>query len=609
MLKWPKWRQDLEAYHNIKNTFIIQGNVHDLQPWISDDGQRCSAKRLTVYLYDFLKEKGYEIVSAYNKVDGFFSFCQDETIDKITDTPEGINNLPPLEQAAELMRIAIANSQKSVAIIFDLANTAISSSSMPSECELNAMTRLLLASKASGQAVSTTNGKLLTNSLFFIVEKTNDLPTWFFINNPNIKTISITKVDRELRKTFIRNYRYLWINIDADTSEKERLLDELASLTDGFSMIDLLSFLNFCDEKAVSVLNPKSAVDFYKFGVAESYWDNLSKDTIKQLPQKIKKRIKGQDEAVYRVSEIIQRACLGLTDIRSGSPSRPKGILFLAGPTGTGKTELAKSVAEVIFGDESFITRFDMSEYMHPHSDQKLMGAPPGYVGYDSGGQLTNAVKEKPFNILLFDEIEKAHPSILDKFLQILDDGRMTDSFGETVYFTESLIIFTSNLGMTLKLSDGSSLQNVTPDMDHNTVKAKIESAIKDYFINIGRPELLNRIGSNIIVFDFIKDDPILIEIVEMQLNKIKKNLLEKKGFNLVCSDLYKQKLLECVKLNTENGARGVGNKIDELLLDLLPAVLIENNPVSGDTIIVEDIIGRSLVVKIQNGNKPPYCV
>ena len=169
---------------------------------------------------------------------------------------------------------------------------------------------------------------------------------------------------------------------------------------------------------------------------------------VRAIAKVLGQEVLGQDRAVASVVDIILRATTGLSGIQHSSRTIPRGVMLFAGPTGVGKTELAKTMAREIFGSEEAMIRFDMSEYSQSHSDQRLLGAPPGYVGYDAGGELTNAIKSKPFSILLFDEIEKANPNILDKFLQILDDGRMTDSRGETVYFTECLIVFTSNIGM-----------------------------------------------------------------------------------------------------------------------------------------------------------------
>ena len=627
MLEWPKWRQDLEVYQNLKNAFIIQGNVHDLQVWVDTETQRCCPKTLNDYLYDFLKEKGYDIVVFYNKIDGFYALGTQENLEAFRDLPLRLKqerkarnqkeddkmparldidlndqNRSVLEQAAECIRIVMRNTSVPTAVIFDLAHVAITSTSMLSEQEQNALTTLLLASKEACEASSSLTGALLKNCVYYIVEKANDLPTWFYLNNPYTMNITISKIDKELRKNFIVANSYSFPDyLELSIKDREKAVETMASLTEDFSTFDLLNFLCMCGSKGFPIKQAKKAVDYYKFGIVESHWDELDKEVIQNMPALLKQRVKGQDPAVHRASEILQRASLGLTGIQKGSGTRPKGVLFFAGPTGTGKTELAKSIAEVIFGDESFITRFDMSEYQQPHSDQKLLGAPPGYVGYDAGGQLTNAVKEKPFNIILFDEIEKAHPSILDKFLQILDDGRMTDSFGETVYFSESLIIFTSNLGMTRQNADGTRSANVTLDMPYEQIQTTIQSAIKDYFINIGRPEILNRIGSNIIVFNFIKDEPILLEILDLQLNKIKRNMLSEKGVTLNFSQSYRQKLLEKVKGNVENGARGIGNKVEEFLVNLLPTVLITHNIGTGDEITIEDLEDRTLVVTVKH--------
>lgn len=275
---------------------------------------------------------------------------------------------------------------------------------------------------------------------------------------------------------------------------------------------------------------------------------------------------------------------------RGGSSSRPKGVLFFAGPTGTGKTELAKTIAEFIFGDESFVTRFDMSEYQQPHSDQKLLGAPPGYIGYSDGGQLTNAIKSKPFCVLLFDEIDKAHPSILDKFLQILEDGRITDSAGETMYFSEALIIFTSNLGVVGQEAEtGRRIQTITPEMDYDTIQKELLATIKDYFkFTIQRPELLNRIGDNFIVFDFIREKAVE-EILNLKLNAISGNMEHEKGIKLEISTPFKEYLLNKAQGDLSNSGRGISNMVETCLVNPLAKVLIKERWDSGDTIVIED--------------------
>lgn len=601
MLEWPKWKKDLDVFHNMKNAFLIEGNVHDLQPWINEEEQSCSTKSLNEFLYEYLKKIGYDVVVFYNRIDGFFNKESENELKEFFRLSASKNGCCDLETASAAIRIATENPNVSVAVIFDLANIAVISSQV-SEVESEVLARLLLASKNSVQAPSSITGAMLNNLVFYIVEKANDLPAWFYLNNPYIKTLTITKIGKELRENLIESHITAFCDYnELEFEERQKCVENLANLTEGFSTSDLYGLITLCMEKGFAIKDAKKAVDFYKFGQIESYWDKIDSEVIKNFAQILTKRVKGQEEAVNKAAEIVGRASMGLTGIQKGSGSRPKGILFLAGPTGTGKTEIAKSIAEQIFGDEDFITRFDMSEYQQPQSDQKLLGAPPGYVGYDAGGLLTNAVKEKPFNILLFDEIDKAHPSIFDKFLQILDDGRMTDSFGETVYFSESLIIFTSNLGMTKEAVGGGRCPNVTFDDEYPVVKERIMTAIKEFFIDIGRPEILNRIGSNIVVFNFIKDEKVVREIVDLQLGKIKKNIYDEKGVVIEYSEDYIQTLLGKVKLNLENGARGIGNKIEEFLVNLLPYVFIEHDIKGKCKIYIDSLSAENrLVVRVE---------
>ena len=211
----------------------------------------------------------------------------------------------------------------------------------------------------------------------------------------------------------------------------------------------------------------------------------IDHEKIKNRDVLLRQRLMGQDQAISKTVNIVKRAVSGLSGLQhSSGQNKPRGVLFFAGPTGTGKTELTKALAEQLFGDENNCIRFDMSEFAESHADQKLFGAPPGYVGYEAGGQLTNAIKERPFSILLFDEIEKAHPSIMDKFLQILEDGRMTDGQGNTVYFSETLIIFTSNLGITQQYVDANGIERraqlVSPSESYEEIVPKVLDAIKN---------------------------------------------------------------------------------------------------------------------------------
>ncbi len=231
-----------------------------------------------------------------------------------------------------------------------------------------------------------------------------------------------------------------------------------------------------------------------------------------------------------------------------------------------------------------------MSEYGQSHSDQKLLGAPPGYVGYEAGGQLTNAVKKNPFSILLFDEIEKAHPSILDKFLQILEDGRMTDGQGNTVYFSESIIIFTSNLGIYTRNQRGEREANVTSEMPYSQMSSRVRDAIENYLkLELGRPEILNRIGENIVVFDYIRPG-VAKRILDSQIEKIIRNLATEKRIEIKIAQDAKTILTAQALDNLGNGGRGIGNVVENLLINPLSRYLFDNEIFNDVKITVENI-------------------
>ncbi len=285
------------------------------------------------------------------------------------------------------------------------------------------------------------------------------------------------------------------------------------------------------------------------------------------------KRLIGQDEAVETVSDAIRRARSGLKD-----PKRPIGTFLFLGPTGVGKTELAKSLAEFMFNDEDALIRIDMSEYMEKHNVARLVGAPPGYVGYEEGGQLTEAVRRKPYSVVLFDEIEKAHPDVFNIMLQIFDDGRLTDSKGRTVDFKNTLIIMTSNIGSDIILED--TLNNLGSQKDFDATKEKVLTVLRSRF----KPEFLNRIDETIFFKALTLQD--LSQIVDIQMDYLRK-LLKEQEIELEITPDAKE-LLATRGFNPVYGARPLKRVIRQMVENPLSKMILSQNFLRGDKIKID---------------------
>ena len=501
--------------------------------------------------------------------------------------------------ATAIVRTAISQNNVPTAIIMNLASRYITSPDNVDQAEVDSFTNLLLSS-LEGKDVRSEAGTL-KNIVVMIVNKVNDVPAWFYLDNPNVKTVSISTPSKEEREALVKGenfasffaadvYNEDYPYYEEHPDELEKVQDKFVGLTEGFSFTEINGLRRLCKNERTHIRQMSSIIDLYRYGVKDNPWDSLDVNELKTAKEDFQKRVKGQDFAIVKTLDVIKRAVTGMAGLQGSAHGKPKGILFFAGPTGTGKTETAKTLAEKLFGDESCCIRFDMSEYSQGHSDQKLLGAPPGYVGYEAGGQLTNAVKNNPFSILLFDEIEKAHPSIFDKFLQILEDGRMTDGQGNTVYFSECIIIFTSNLGIYTRNEMGIREPNVTTDMEYPEVQKKVRQAIEDYFkLELGRPEILNRIGENIVVFDFIRPEVAEL-ILSSQIEKIVKNLEAEKRIRLEITDGAYEKLKEKMLGNLGNGGRGIGNIVESLLINPLSRYLFDEEIKSDVRLVINDI-------------------
>lgn len=308
------------------------------------------------------------------------------------------------------------------------------------------------------------------------------------------------------------------------------------------------------------------------------------KEKLLHLEDELHKRVIGQDEAIDAVADAVRRSRAGLQD-----PNRPIASFLFLGTTGTGKTELAKTLADYLFNDESMMTRIDMSEYQEKFSVSRLIGAPPGYVGYDEGGQLTEAVRRKPYSVILFDEIEKAHPDVFNILLQVLDDGRLTDNKGRTVNFKNTIIIMTSNLGSQFIQSQFEKINDENRQNIIDETKAQVMEMLKKTI----RPEFLNRIDETIMFLPLTKKQ--IGGVVELQLTRVKK-MLEPQGFNLQWTPQAVEFLAE-VGYDPEFGARPVKRAIQKYVLnDLSKSLLAEK--VNRDKPIIIDCFGDGLVFR-----------
>ena len=305
------------------------------------------------------------------------------------------------------------------------------------------------------------------------------------------------------------------------------------------------------------------------------------REKLLHLEEELHKRVIGQDEAITAVSDAVRRSRAGLQD-----PKRPIASFIFLGTTGVGKTELAKALAEYLFNDETMMTRIDMSEYQEKFSVSRLIGAPPGYVGYDEGGQLTEAVRRKPYSVVLFDEIEKAHPDVFNILLQVLDDGRLTDNKGRTVNFKNTIVIMTSNLGSQYIQQEFEKLNAQNRDAIISDTKQKVMEMLKKTI----RPEFLNRIDETIMFLPLTKQE--IAQVVTLQMNAVKK-MLEPQGFTLNVTDAAIQYLADA-GFDPEFGARPVKRAIQRLVLnDLSKKILAEE--VSREKPIVIDANGAGL--------------
>ena len=592
----PRWTKDFLRFLPLKSQFVLSGNVRDKYPRTGVAGELVILP-LVSYLGAELVEAGIERVIAYDPARGFRMppiMGRDLAGDQKYFADLGVAfdsaGCAPasIERFFELAMKIVVTAPEPTAIITDFAARMIVNPERLIDNEHRGFTGALVTGLTVEPKVHPKTRQPYYNPLITIVEKEGDLPDWLTVNNPRLRHIPIPKPDHVVRRAVVAKLiPSLKSPTGIDAGQLQKAEDAFVDNTEDLLVVDVANIAQLSRSEGLGPAEAVEAVRRYKLGVTEDLWRKIDRAKLKGAEEFVRARVKGQDHAVGHMLDIVKRAAIGIGGRRGG---RPRGVAFLAGPTGVGKTELAKTITSLLFGDESAYIRFDMSEFSAEHADQRLIGAPPGYIGYNTGGELTNAIRQKPFSVVLFDEIEKAHPRILDKFLQILDDGVLTSGRGERVYFSESLIIFTSNLGMTRTLADGSRVSNVGADEPIDDIRAKVRAEIARHFkLEIGRPEILNRIGENVIVFDYIRHD-IARDILRLMVARVIEDLRTEQSLTVSLRATASTQLEAICLHDLSNGGRGIRNQVEVHLVNPLARALFAFDPAPGSDVVIEEL-------------------
>lgn len=581
-LDHPAWLRELDIALPSNPQVLITGNLRDLVLIPRGAVAPRQASVVDAIVLE-LESAGHRDIVVYDPVDGAVPVRDGNGVASsvITASAEGGDDASGLDRLIVLMRAVVTAADPCV-LILDNASRLAPAGNVSGE----GMHRLLATAEklmltAPVRAVEGRHRARLYNTVIWLIDQESDLPHWL-ASSELARVISVPAPTKEHRSALARTLLLSTPEApDQDLKEFAEIADRFAAHTDGLTLRSMAEINRLAQDRQIPAADIDDAIRTFRHGVPDNPWQSSDlRRHVRDGPATLGGKVLGQPAAIRKAVDILIRSCMGLTGAESrGSATRPQGVLFFAGPTGVGKTELAKSIAELVFGQKDSFLRFDMSEFRADHTEARLIGAPPGYEGFSGGGELTNAIRQQPFRLILFDEIEKAHPRIMDKFLQILDDGRLTDGTGATVFFNEALIVFTSNLGVYEYDESGNRIPVVQPGAPYETVEREIRAAVEEHFkTEIGRPEILNRIGDNIVVFDFISAE-VAASLVPMFTDNVLSRVRDELGFCVTISDEAHRTLAEGALEQLEFGGRGVRNAVESMLTNPLARALFERDP------------------------------
>lgn len=612
------WQSELALALEVKQRIILHGNIFD---WFMYEDRPLS---LPDWLSHQLEHRGYEIVVLYDIINGYTpvrgqelasSLTKSTILDKKEPSPEGVHlgaptSVPVASRAPTRgdrsidvdlyeARTLLRNNQHPTALIMLHTDKLVAHGRLHMEVDRRhavllrqltdqAAVKIPIPVKESNEEVPIDQRRTLNNIALLLFDQEGLIPLDIYVQDTSTKIICIPPPSHEIRENFFirEQNRFFGVSSSVVKTPSETLKDttgysevpyhpeKFSQITEGLHLRELYQLAELSYTEGYPPDKFEDLVRYYKFGKKENYWERVTKETLQGAEcyfTEEGEKIRGQKEAIKSVVKMLYRAKAGVSGFAKGNITKPRGTLFFVGPTGVGKTMLAKKLTTLLFGQEEACIVFDMSEYMEPHAHARLVGAPPGYIGYEEGGQLTSRVRQQPFCVLLFDEIEKAHPRVLDIFLQILEEGRLTDGKGERVYFSESVIIFTSNIGT----RDA----NVSNFSTRTELEEYFCKAVQQYFTQeLNRPELLNRLGENIVVFNYIVDSNLQKQIVkdkfEFIIARFKK---EYPAYKFTYNDPVVDFILKRAQFG-EYGGRGLGNLIEANIVTELARCVI-NKP------------------------------
>jgi ATP-dependent Clp protease ATP-binding subunit ClpB len=603
LLTVPRWLTDIVRLLPIRSQFLLSGNIRDYVVTPSDSGIEVHAN-LFECLLAHLRPLGFEEFVVFDTVDGLRLYPSH-------DTPaahwalKGVSRQPVRELAglSSVIKNVITARDKRCAVMIDFASRLTAPPSPVGPDIKNFFVHCEKLALDAEPVLLAGTGDRFFNPVFWLVNRSEDVPSWFTLDNERVHVIELPKPDRDQRYAAALHHLTTMFHgaQDATDAEKTKASELFASQTDSLTVRAMKDIASLAAKMQTPLADIDDAIRCFKVGQHKNPWkQGQVRRAIGTASDELAKRVKGQPQAIQKTVDILTRSVMGLTGAHAASAgTRPRGVLFFAGPTGVGKTELAKALTKLLFGDETAYIRFDMSEFSAEHSSDRLLGAPPGYVGYDAGGELTNAIRRRPFSVLLFDEIEKANGRVLDKFLQILEDGRLTDGKGSTVYFSESILVFTSNIGQERVAAEDKD--------DYAVVEQRIRDAIVEYFKSprgpnnsggLGRPELLNRFGDNIVVFNFIGND-VAEQIFDVMMTNIAARLKDEHDLTLRVPAPIRQKLLALCIDNLAQGGRGVANRLESVFVNPLSRALFATSLEGRTTVAIADLTAKDGVYTV----------